>query len=65
MPICKQEHIADYVLSKRGGDGGYLSYHYMDMFESSAEDTYYALATLKTLESTYYAVKSLELLGEL
>ncbi|UNQ73792.1 prenyltransferase/squalene oxidase repeat-containing protein [Infirmifilum sp. NZ] len=39
----------EYVLSKRGSDGGYLFYQYLDMFESSAEDTYFALATLKAL----------------
>ncbi len=46
---CEADSITRYVLSKRGSDGGYLSYQYMDMFESSAEDTYYALATLKAL----------------
>lgn len=43
------DRVAGYVLSKRGSDGGYLSFQYMDMFESSAEDTFYALATLKVL----------------
>ena len=43
------EAAARYVLSKRGSDGGYLSYQFMDMFESSAEDTYYALYSLRLL----------------
>jgi hypothetical protein len=43
------EAAAGYVLSKRGSDGGYLSYQFMDMFESSAEDTYYALYSLRLL----------------
>ena len=43
------EVAARYVLSKQGGDGGYLSFQFMDMFESSAEDTFYALYALKLL----------------
>ncbi|MEM2791506.1 MAG: hypothetical protein QW547_05365 [Candidatus Bathyarchaeia archaeon] len=38
-----------YVISKQGIDGGYLSYQYMGLFESSVEDTYYALSVLKFL----------------
>uniref|UniRef100_A0A7C4FCC8 Prenyltransferase alpha-alpha toroid domain-containing protein n=1 Tax=Thermofilum pendens TaxID=2269 RepID=A0A7C4FCC8_THEPE len=41
--------LVGYTLSKQGGDGGYLSFQFMDMFESSAEDTYYAVSTLLTL----------------
>jgi len=41
--------IVKYVTSKQGIDGGYLSYQYMGIFESSVEDTYYALTTLKLL----------------
>jgi Uncharacterized protein conserved in archaea len=43
------EALARYVLSKQGSDGGYLSFQFMDMFESSAEDTYYAVSTLLAL----------------
>jgi len=43
------EAATRYVLSKRGSDGGYLSFQFMDMFESSAEDTFYALYALKLL----------------
>ncbi len=43
------EKLREYVLSKRGKDGGYLSYQYMDLFESSAEDTYYAVSSLQAL----------------
>lgn len=41
--------MINYVLSRRGVDGGYLSYQYMGLFESSVEDTYYALTILKLL----------------
>jgi hypothetical protein len=41
--------IVKYVMSKQGIDGGYLSYQYMGIFESSVEDTYYALITFKLL----------------
>jgi hypothetical protein len=44
------EAVVRYVLSKQGSDGGYLSFQYMDMFESSAEDTYYAISVLKLLK---------------
>ena len=44
------DRVVEYVLSKRGSDGGYLSFQYMDMFESSAEDTFYALSILSTLK---------------
>jgi hypothetical protein len=43
------EAVVRYVLSKQGSDGGYLSFQFMDMFESSAEDTYYAVSTLLAL----------------
>ena len=41
--------IINYIFSKIGSDGGYLSFQYLDMFESSSDDTYFALATLKLL----------------
>lgn len=41
--------IVKYVISRRGIDGGYLSYQYMGLFESSVEDTYYALSILRCL----------------
>lgn len=41
--------VIKYVISKQGIDGGYLSYQYMGLFESSVEDTYYALIILKFL----------------
>lgn len=41
--------VIKYVLSKQGSDGGYLSFQYLDMFESSAEDTFYSLSVLETL----------------
>lgn len=37
------------MLSKRGSDGGYLSFQFMDMFESAAEDTFYAVSALSAL----------------
>lgn len=43
------EKVTEYVVSKQGKDGGYLSYQYMDIFESSAEDTYYAISSLHVL----------------
>lgn len=49
MYSCDLEAVKGYVLSKRGSDGGYLSYQYMDMFESSADDTFYALYVLHAL----------------
>ncbi len=42
--------IMNYVISRRGVDGGYLSYQYMGLFESCVEDTYYALNILRLLE---------------
>ncbi len=40
------ERLKGYVLAKLGGDGGYLSYQYMNIFDSTAEDTFYALSIL-------------------
>ena len=50
LVLVDLDRVAGYVLSKRGSDGGYLSFQYMDMFESSAEDTFYALSTLSALK---------------
>ncbi|MEM1508631.1 MAG: prenyltransferase/squalene oxidase repeat-containing protein [Thermofilaceae archaeon] len=50
LALVDVERIIDYVLSKRGNDGGYLSFQYMNMFESSAEDTFYALSILSALD---------------
>ena len=70
MRACDLESTAGYVASKRGSDGGYLSYQYMDMFESAADDTFYALATLRLLgreapgvEATEAFLKGLQLPG--
>ncbi|MEM3404252.1 MAG: prenyltransferase/squalene oxidase repeat-containing protein [Nitrososphaeria archaeon] len=42
-------NIVAYIKSRQGEDGGYLFYQYEDIFESSIDDTYYALASLKLL----------------
>jgi len=46
---CDFGAVRGYVLSRRGSDGGYLSYQFMDMFESSADDTFYAIYILRRL----------------
>jgi len=43
------QKVVRYVLSKRGRDGGYLYYQYEGILDSSVEDTYYAVKSLKLL----------------
>lgn len=50
LTIADLDGVTKYVLGERGSDGGYLSFQYMDMFESSAEDTFYALSILAALK---------------
>ncbi|MEM2187961.1 MAG: prenyltransferase/squalene oxidase repeat-containing protein [Nitrososphaerota archaeon] len=40
---------ANYIISKKGRDGGYLTYQYRGIFDSSVDDTYYAIKSLKLL----------------
>jgi len=43
------QRVVRYVLSKRGRDGGHLYYQYEGILDSSVEDTYYAVKSLKLL----------------
>jgi hypothetical protein len=67
MAAVSLQKTASYILSKRGRDGGYLYYQYQGIFDSSAEDTYYAVKSLKLLgieipkpEETIDFLKSLQ-----
>jgi hypothetical protein len=67
MTTVGLQKTASYILSKRGRDGGYLYYQYQGIFDSSAEDTYYAVKSLKLLgieipkpEETIDFLKSLQ-----
>ncbi|MCL7394419.1 MAG: hypothetical protein LZ169_06340 [Thaumarchaeota archaeon] len=67
MSAISFQKTASYILSRRGKDGGYLYYQYQGIFDSSAEDTYYAVKSLKLLgieppkpEETVDFLKSLQ-----
>ena len=67
MIVISLQKTANYILSRRGKDGGYLYYQYQGIFDSSAEDTYYAVRSLKLLgieppkpEETIDFLKSLQ-----
>ena len=49
IPSYAREKAIAYLLSRQGKDGGYLFYQYENVFESAIDDTYYALATLRSL----------------
>jgi len=49
IPSKAISNVVAYIKSRQGEDGGYLFYQYEDIFESSVDDTYYALAALKLL----------------
>lgn len=49
LSSANAQQVANYIISKRGVDGGYLSYQYHGIFDSSVDDTYYAIKSLKLL----------------
>lgn len=67
LSLSSVQRIANYILGKRGRDGGYLHYQYLGIFDSCVEDTYYAVKSLRLLsvhipnpEKTAFFLKSVQ-----